>query len=169
VVLVAVLDALADHGYEALDVDDIRFRAGVVGHVLDPGIDLERLVVAAITTVRLFETPEPTGGLKGDLVALLHSWRGGRDRQARAVMAVLSAAQWSPPLQLAVTEALDRPLRQALGVIVMRAQVAGEPVPAVRLHALAWVLRSVAVDQLRTGSARTPIDLEQLVELLLAT
>jgi hypothetical protein len=166
--LQAVLDALADSGYEALSVEEIQHRVSRVGGVLGMPVDLEHLVATAIEQVRLFRTPEPSGSLKGDLLILLRPWLAGQDRQARAVGAVFSASQWSPRLQEAVIEALDRPLKQALGVILSRARVVGEGIPAHRLHALNWILRSVAVDRLRTPAARSPIDLEQLIDLLLA-
>ena len=168
IVLEAVLAALADYGYEGLTLDELRHRAGNVAHVLDASTDLEALAVTAIKRVRLFRTPAPSGSLKNDLVMLLRPWLGAGDRDARAVLAVLSAAVWQPRLAEAVFEALDRPLMQALGTVLARAAVAGECLPSHRLHPLTWILRSLAVDQLRTCAGRSPVDLKQLVDLLLA-
>jgi hypothetical protein len=167
-VLRAVLAVLVDCGYEGLTLDEIRYRAGAVAHVVDASVDLEELVVVAIKQVHLFHPPKPSGPLRSDLLMLLRPWLGGPHRHARAVAAVLSAAQWSPRLQEAVIEALDRPLMQALGAILTRAAAAGEPIPSHRRQTPNWILRSLAVDQLRAPPPRSPVDLEQLIDLLLA-
>lgn len=171
-VLDATLDALADYGYEALTVDLIRYRAGAAAPALDAAVELDDLVVAALQPVRLFATPEPTGALRDDLRLLLQPWESNRDRDARAVAAVLSAALWRPRLQEAAVQALDRPLAQALGSILARilarAEAAGERIPPHRLHTLNWILRSLTLDRLRAPTARTRIDLDELIDLLLA-
>jgi hypothetical protein len=163
----AVLGALAAHGYEALTVDLIQHRASVTAPTLDAAVALEDLVADALAHVRLFATPAPTGSLRGDLRLLLRPWEGG-SRDARAIAAVLSAAHWRPALQEAVVEALDRPLTQALGSILARAAANGEHIPPHRLHTLNWILRSLALDRLRASTSRTRIDLDQLIDLLLA-
>jgi hypothetical protein len=163
----AVLGALAAHGYEALTIDLIQHRAGATAPSLDPTVELGDLIAAALAHVRLFATPAPTGSLRGDLRPLLRPWEGdGRD--ARAIAAVLSAADRRPALQEAVVEALDRPLAQALGSILVRAAATGERIPLHRLQTLNWILRSLALDRLRASAPRSRVDLDQLIDLLLA-
>jgi hypothetical protein len=163
----AVLGALAAHGYEALTIDLIQHRAGTTAPSLDPAVELEDLITAALAHVRLFATPAPTGSLRGDLRLLLRPWEGdGRD--ARAIAAVLSAADRRPALQKAVVEALDRPLGQALGSILVRAATTGERISPHVLLTLNWILRSLAFDRLRASTPRCGVDLDQLIDLLLA-
>ncbi|MGZ4617259.1 MAG: hypothetical protein ACXV3F_00740 [Frankiaceae bacterium] len=74
-VLTAVLDALADIGYERLTIAAIQRRDSRSAAALD-GADLKELVVLAPQQVRLLRVPEPTGSLGGDVEALLLPWCG---------------------------------------------------------------------------------------------
>ncbi|HEX2073170.1 MAG TPA: hypothetical protein VHF92_05240 [Geodermatophilus sp.] len=166
-VLTAVLDTLAAVGHQGLSVEEIRARAGTAGEALEDEPDVDALVIAALGAVRLFRTPEPTGSLRGDLRALLRPWLGPHSRDERVVAAVLSIAEWDRRMKQATFEALDRPLAQAIGGVLSRHLTAGQ-VPPRRVHTLSWILRSLTLDRLRSAAPRTPVDLEQLIDHLLA-
>jgi hypothetical protein len=160
-VLDATLRALTELGYAGLTVSEIQARAGVAGALLED-TDLEDLTIAALQHVRLFSAPEPTGSLQGDLRALLRPWLGSRGPDEWAVAAVLSAAEWNPRLRVAVAEAFDRPLAQAVGTLMARAAAQGQ-VPLARVQTLNWILRGLALNRLRAINARSPVDVDQLV------
>ena len=162
----AVLDALADLGHDGTSLDEIRRRAGRTEGSDEHWPAVEDLVAEAVSRVRLFAPPQATGCLRQDLVTLLRPWLGPRTRDERAIAAVLSAAEWCPRLKRATAEALDRPLGQALGAVLGRA-VAADQLPRRRVPTISWLLRSLAVDRLRSGTPRTQVDLEQLVDHLI--
>jgi hypothetical protein len=165
-VLGAVLDALAELGFDGLTVAEVKTRSGAAGPALGDSPDLESLVVAALEHVHLFPAPDPTGCLRQDLRTLLEPWRTSLGRDERAVAAVLSAAVRRPRLKVAVDEAFDRPLRHAVAAVVARAAGHGE-VPPRLVQTLCWVLRALLVDRLRSGP-RSPVDIDLLVEFLVA-
>jgi len=151
--LPAVAAALAELGFEEL--------SGVT-----PDTDLEDAVLEAVRGVRLFAEPDPTGSVRQDLLALLQRWLGGPTRDERAIGVLLGAAEWYPRIREATCDALDRPLAASVCAILLRA--ADRP-PLDHVPLLIWVLRSVAADRLRFGTARTQVDLEQLVDHLLTS
>jgi AcrR family transcriptional regulator len=162
----AVLDTLADLGYDGLTVLEVQARAGVPGRALDHSLDLDALVIAALEPIRLFPVPEPTGELRTDLRRLLAAWRSTPTRDERVVAAVLSAALWRPRLDVAVHESLDRPLAHTLASIVTRSPTQEQLSPQL-VQTLCWILRGLWVDRLRSG-ARLPVDIDLLVDFLLA-
>ena len=161
----AVLDVLAERGFSGLTVLAIQSHAGAAGRALDESVDVEEVVVAALETVQLWRTPAPTGSLRGDLHALLQGWRNPRTRDDMAVAAVLSEAEWRPRLGEAVSVAVDRPLAQAIGNILSRADELHDSEGAAQT--LSWLLRGLLLERLRHG-ARSVVDLERLVDFLLA-
>ncbi|MGY1681085.1 hypothetical protein [Geodermatophilus sp. SYSU D01176] len=165
-VLSAALDALSEVGYDGLTVADVRVRAGPAGALLEEA-DLVEVVATALEQVRVFPPPEPTGDLRADLVALLRPWLARRRRDELAVSAVLSAAEWDPRIKRAVVRAFDRPLAQAVGTLLAGA-VADGRVAATRVHTLNWILRGLALDRLRAANPRCPVDLDELVDHLVA-
>ncbi|WP_409333270.1 TetR/AcrR family transcriptional regulator C-terminal ligand-binding domain-containing protein [Trujillonella humicola] len=165
-VLQAVLGALADYGYSGLTAAEIHARTGVAGELLEAA-DLHELVIAALERVRAFSPPKPTGSLRGDLRALLQPWRGGLSPDERAIAAVLSAAEWDSSLKRAVHAAFDQPLAEVIGGLLARAAAAGQA-PAAAVHTLNWLLRSLAVDRLRASHPRTQVDIDHLVDYLVA-
>ena len=165
-VLTAVLDSLAEHGYDSLTGEELRLRAGPAARALGDPLDVEALLVAALEHVHVFAPVEPTGCLRDDLRALLAGWRGGLSRDERVITAVLSAAEWHPRLREAVHDALDRPLAQALGSLLSRVAT-HDDIPPRRLLTLNWVLRGLVLDRLRSGP-RTAVDLDALVDFLVA-
>ncbi|TFV90096.1 hypothetical protein E4P40_07715 [Blastococcus sp. CT_GayMR20] len=164
-VLCAVLSALAELGHAGLTLEEIQARAGAAGQGLEQS-DLDEVVVVALQHVRLFPVPEATGSLRGDLLRLLETWLGNRGPDERVIAAVLSAAEWNPGLRVAVIEAFDRPLAQAVGALLARATGDGAAQPE-RIQTLNWILRGLALNRLRAVDARTLVDLHQLVDHLL--
>lgn len=164
-VLTAVLETLVIVGYEGVTVAEIKTRAGAAGAALRDTPDVDSLIIAALERVQLLDVPTPTGSLRGDLLALLRPWRGPRGRDERVLAAVLSAAERRPRLQAAVAEALDRPIAQAVGVVLSRAMAGAAPPE--RVQTLSWILRGLVLERLRTG-ARSAVDLQELVDFLLA-
>jgi hypothetical protein len=162
-VLRAVLDLLAERGYEGVTAEVVAVRAGAAAEALGESPDIDDLVVTALSAVELFGVPPATGSLRGDLRALLNPWRNPRTTDEMAVAAVLSAAEWHPPLKAAAARALDRPLAQALGTLLTRER----DVPQSALQTLNWLLRGLVLDRLRSGS-RSAVDLDALVDFLVA-
>lgn len=165
-VLDAVLEILADLGYEGLNATEVRTRAGAAGPALGDSPDLDGLVVAAVGHVRLFPAPTPTGDLRRDLRTFLAPWRTSPSREERVLAAVLSASVWNPRLRSAVRDVLDEPLAHTVAAIVSQA-AAHDQVPARLVQTLCWVLRGLILDRLRSGP-RLPVDLDLLVEFLVA-
>ena len=96
---------------------------------------------------------------------MLRPWRGDRSREEIIIAAVLSAAEWRPGLQEAVHGALDRPVAQAIGLVLSRHTA--HAVMLERIQTLSWILRGLILDRLRTG-ARSAVDLDRLVDFLIA-
>jgi hypothetical protein len=165
-VLDGVLDALAVLGLDGLTVEEVRTRAGAAGRAVDDSIDLESLVIVALDHVELFRPPVPSGDLQRDLRTLLEPWRSTSGRDERAVAAVLSAALRRPRLKVALYQALDRPLMQAVSTVVAAASEQGR-IPPRLIQTLAWVLRGLVVDRLRSGP-RSSIDIDLLIDFLIA-
>jgi len=165
-VLSAALDALSELGYDGVTLAEVRVRAGAAGALVEQA-DLVEVVATALEEVRVFPPPEPTGDLRADLTALLRPWLARRSRDERAVSAVLSVADWEPRIKRAVVQAFDRPLAQAVGTLLAEA-VADGSVTATRVHTLNWILRGLALDRFRAANPRTPVDLDGLVDHLLA-
>lgn len=165
-VLQAALTVLAERGYAGLTVRELQARAGAAGVLIEEA-DLKDIVVIALQRVRIFSAPEPTGSLRDDLRSLLRPWLGSRSPDERAIAAVISAAEWCPRLGVAVHQAFDRPLAQALGTLLARAVAEGEICPQ-RVHTLNWVLTGTALHRLRAANSRTPVDLDALVDYLIA-
>lgn len=164
-VMDAVLDIITEVGIEGLTSEEVIARAGPAGRALGDLPDLDALVSAALGRIRVMRTPRPCGSLRDDLRALLRPWRGPRTRDEMIIAAVLSAAEHRPVLMEAVHDALDRPVSQAIGAILSRHL--SDPLAAQRVQTLSWVLRGLILERLRTG-ARTPVDLERLIDFLLA-
>ena len=59
-VLTAVLDTLAEHGYDSLTEEEIQLRAGPAARALGDPLDVEALLVAALEQVHVFAPVEPT-------------------------------------------------------------------------------------------------------------
>ena len=165
-VLTAALDTLAELGWDALTVDEVRSRAGSAGAALDDKLDLEALVIAALEHVDLFPAPQPTGDLRRDLRRLLDPWRTAPGPQERIVAALLSPAVLRPRLRVAVYEALDGPLNRNIAAVLAHAHD-WHDIPPGLVQTLCWVLRGLLVDRLRSGP-RSAVDLDLLADFLMA-
>lgn len=165
-VLAAVLDTLAERGFEGLTLTDLQLRAGPAGAALADTTDLEALVVAALEDVELVAEPEPSGDLRRDLRRLLAPWQQALTRDERAVAAISSAAAHRPRLKVAVHESVDQPITHAVAAVVARARTP-EQVPDRLVQTLCWVLRALLIDRLRSRP-RLAVDLDLLVDFLLA-
>jgi AcrR family transcriptional regulator len=165
-VLSAALDALVEVGYAGLTVEEIRARAGTAGPFVEED-DLEEIVATALEQVSVFDVPPASGDLRADLAALLRPWLAARRRDDQVITAVLSAAEWSPRIKHAVVTAFDRPLAQAVGAVLAPAVTSGQ-VPPSRVHTLNWILRGLALDRMRAATPRSPVDLDELIDHLLA-
>jgi hypothetical protein len=98
-VLRAVLEVLAERGYQGVTAEVVAVRAGAAAEALGESPDIDDLVITALSGVELFGVPPATGSLRGDLRALLNPWRNPRTADEMAVAAVLSAAEWHAPLR----------------------------------------------------------------------
>ena len=165
-VLSAVLEVLTEAGFDGLTVERVRAAAGPAGAALDDDVDIEELVIAALTGMTLFAVPAPTGSLRDDLRALLRPWQAPRTRDEVVVAALIGAAERRPQLRAALLAALDRPLAQVIGEVLTRA-VDGHEVPVRNLQALGWVLRALTLDRLRMAEARSAVDIDHLVDVLI--
>src|ERR1700710_54082 len=79
------MDILADEGWGRLNSDRIaaRARAGKAG-IYRRWPSMAALARHALASARLVHTPEDTGSLRSDLVALLAPWTRPLDRSERA-------------------------------------------------------------------------------------
>jgi hypothetical protein len=165
-VLTAVLDILAELGWEWLTTDEVKARAGSAGPVLGDSPDLESLVVAALQRVDLFPEPRPTGDLREDLRALLAPWRSAPARDERIVATLISPALRRPRLKAALQDALDGPLNRRVAAVVAPAGQ-GHHLPPGLVQTLFWVLRGLIMNRFRSGP-RSAVDIDLLVEFLVA-
>jgi len=165
-VLTAVLDTLAEHGWDGLTAAEVKARAGSAGPVLGDSPDLESLVVAALPRVDLFPQPRTTGDLHEDLRTLLAPWRNAPDRDERIVAALISPALRRPRLRAALHEAMDGPLNRSVAAVVAPASK-GHDLPPGLIQTLFWVLRGLLLDRLRSGP-RSAVNIEALVDFLVA-
>jgi AcrR family transcriptional regulator len=166
VVLEAVLDILAEVGYDGLTAKEVVARAGPAGRALEQCGDLDALVSAALSRIQLLRPSEPTGDLREDLRALFRPWRGPRSREEVIIAAVLSAAEWRPALHEAVHGALDQPVAEAIGHVLSRHL--SDAAIVERIQELSWVLRGLILDRLLRTGARAAVDLDRLVDFLIA-
>jgi hypothetical protein len=165
-VLTAVLDTLAVHGWEGLTAAEVKARAGSAGPVLGDSPDLESLVVAALQQVDLFPEPRPTDDLREDLRALLAPWRNASAHDERIVATLISPALRCPRLRAALHEALDGPLNRHVAAVVAPASPRHDLPPGLA-QTLFWVLRGLLLDRFRSGP-RSAVDIEGLVDFLVA-
>ena len=142
--LVAVaVDILADEGWGRLNSDRIAARA----HAGKAGIyrrwpTMAALARDAVGRFSLVSTPEDTGSLRADLVALAARWAQPLDREERAVASIVGVARHEEELRSGLDAALVRPLADAVQEIGARAVRRGERVAAGRLALLGSVLEA---------------------------
>ncbi len=124
-----------------------------------------RMVLSAVLEVL---TEDGFDGLTVERVmrAFLRPWQAPRTRDEVVVAALIGAAERRPQLRAALLAALDRPLAQVIGEVLTRA-VDGHEVPVRNLQTLGWVLRALTLDRLRMAQARSAVDIDHLVDVLI--
>jgi AcrR family transcriptional regulator len=133
-ILDAVLEVLAEVGFERFTVSEVIARAGVSSATLyRRWPTLDELVIAALRSI----TPDPvdvdTGSLAGDLRAFLDLLGNALARREGLAATGLTGVS-HPVLAELIEETFLRPRREALARILERAHARGElgPLPAGR-------------------------------------
>ncbi|WP_448642035.1 TetR-like C-terminal domain-containing protein [Geodermatophilus sp. URMC 63] len=142
--LVAVaVDILAEEGWGRLNSDRVaaRARAGKAG-IYRRWPSMSALARSAVARFTLVGVPEDEGSVRGDLTALVASWRRPLTREERAVASLVGAARHDEDLRAGLDAALVRPLTEAVDELGKRWADRGEEVPAVRLALLRSVLEA---------------------------
>jgi AcrR family transcriptional regulator len=170
--LVAVaVDILADEGWGRLNSDRIAARA----HAGKAGIyrrwpTMAALVRDAVGRFSLVSTPEDTGSLRGDLVALAARWTRPLDREERAVASIVGVARHEEELRSGLDAALVQPLARAVEELGARAVRRGELVETGRLALLGCVLEAFWWQRFMTtrDGAMSQEQVERVVDDVLA-
>jgi AcrR family transcriptional regulator len=138
------MDILADEGWGRLNSDRIaaRARAGKAG-IYRRWPTMAALARHALSCTTLVTTPEDTGSLRSDLVALLDPWTRPLDRSERAAASLVGAARHDEELRAGLDEALVRPLAVAVRVIADRESDRGRSLPSERVALLGSVLQAL--------------------------
>jgi AcrR family transcriptional regulator len=142
--LVAVaVDILAEEGWGRLNSDRVaaRARAGKAG-IYRRWPSMSALARSAVGRFTLVATPEDGGSMRGDLTALVASWRRPLTREERAVASIVGAARHDEDLRAGLDTALVRPLTEVVDELAKRWADRGETVPAERLALLRSVLEA---------------------------
>ncbi|MDT8914934.1 TetR/AcrR family transcriptional regulator [Amycolatopsis sp. PS_44_ISF1] len=132
-IIEAVLDELAEKGYQSLSMDAVARRAGVGKSALYRRWP-SKLEMTVSTFVRLsvpLTSIPDTGSFRGDLRKVLDeilAWLG-HPRHGRIFTDLLGAARTNPELARALTEDIAAPRRE-LGMEVLDRAVARGEVPA---------------------------------------
>lgn len=127
-ILEAVLDCLAEVGYDRLTVDMVasRARAGR-GALYRRWASKQEMVAEALADWKGQPNLPDTGSLKGDLEALLQWAAGSADpRDATVVCGLMSAAARDEDLARLMRERFVDPRRKMLRIIARRAMKRGE-------------------------------------------
>jgi AcrR family transcriptional regulator len=138
------MDILADEGWGRLNSDRIaaRAKAGKAG-IYRRWPTMAALARHALSCTTLVTTPEDTGSLRSDLVALLDPWTRSLDRSERAAASLVGAARHDEELRAGLDEALVRPLAVAVRVIADRESGRGRSLPNERVALLGSVLQAL--------------------------
>ena len=142
--LVAVaVDILAEEGWGRLNSDRVaaRARAGKAG-IYRRWPSMSALARSAVGRFTLVGTPDDEGSVRGDLTALVASWRRPLTREERAVASIVGAARHDEDLRAGLDTALVRPLTEVVDGLGKRWADRGETVPAERLALLRSVLEA---------------------------
>ena len=126
----AVLESLAEVGYDRLTVDMVAARARAGKGALYRRWDSKNeMVMEALSTwEERLEIPDDTGSLRGDLQALLDGKAGPSSdiTEATVVCGLMTAAARDPELASLMRERFVAPRRQVLRTLVERAVERGE-------------------------------------------
>jgi AcrR family transcriptional regulator len=138
------VDILADEGWGRLNSDRIaaRARAGKAG-IYRRWPTMAALARHALSCTSLVRTPDDTGSLRSDLVALLNPWTRPLDRAERAAASLVGAARHDEELRAGLDEALVRPLAAAVREIAGREAGRGRELSHERVALLGSVLQAL--------------------------
>ncbi len=166
--LVAVaVDILAEEGWGRLNSDRVaaRARAGKAG-IYRRWPSMSALARSAVGRFTLVGAPEDEGSVRGDLIALVASWRRPLTREERAVASIVGAARHDEDLRAGLDTALVRPLTEVVDGLGKRWADRGETVPAERLALLRSVLEAFWWQRLTAAGdgARVAEHVEQVVD-----
>ncbi|MGR7024904.1 TetR-like C-terminal domain-containing protein [Geodermatophilus sp. URMC 62] len=142
--LVAVaVDILAEEGWGRLNSDRVaaRARAGKAG-IYRRWPSMSALARSAVARFTLVGVPEDEGSVRGDLTALVASWRRPLTREERAVASIVGAARHDEDLRAGLDAALVHPLTEAVDELGKRWADRDEEVLAERLALLRSVLEA---------------------------
>jgi AcrR family transcriptional regulator len=160
------VDILADEGWGRLNSDRIAARA----HAGKAGIyrrwpTMAALARHALSCTSLVRTPDDTGSLREDLIALLEPWTRPLDRAERAAASLVGAARHDEELRAGLEEALVRPLAAAVHTIAARESARGRELSPERVALLGSVLQALWWQRYTAfdDSAMSRGQLEQLV------
>jgi AcrR family transcriptional regulator len=138
------VDILAEEGWGRLNSDRVaaRARAGKAG-IYRRWPSMSALARSAVGRFTLVGVPGDEGSVRGDLTALVASWRRPLTREERAVASIVGAARHDEDLRAGLDAALVRPLTEAVDALGRRwADRDDEAVPAERLALLRSVLEA---------------------------
>jgi AcrR family transcriptional regulator len=138
------VDILADEGWGRLNSDRIaaRARAGKAG-IYRRWPTMAALARHALSCTSLVRTPEDTGSLRSDLVALLDPWTRPLERAERAAASLVGAARHDEELRAGLEEALVRPLAAAVRELAGREAGRGRELSHERIALLGSVLQAL--------------------------
>jgi AcrR family transcriptional regulator len=167
-ILQAVVDVLAEVGYDGMTIDMVATRAKAGKATLyRRWASKGEMVLDAVSCMK---PPVPavlpdTGTLRGDLVAMIrpHAVEDG-DRKTRIMAGMLSVITKEPELADAVHAAITEPRARANRVLIQRAIDRGEVAPGVDVDTLAQVMP--AMTAYRKLVLRAPVDRDYLISLV---
>ena len=131
------VDILAEEGWGRLNSDRVaaRARAGKAG-IYRRWPSMSALARSAVGRFTLVGVPGDEGSVRGDLTALVASWRRPLTREERAVASIVGAARHDEDLRAGLDSALVRPLTEVVDGLGARWSERGEEVSAERLALL---------------------------------
>ena len=137
------VDILAEEGWGRLNSDRIaaRARAGKAG-IYRRWPTMAALARHALGRFSVVSTPEDSGSLRADLIALVARWTRPLDREERAIASIVGAARHEEDLRVGLDDAIVRPLAAAVVGLGQRSAARGEPIEPDRLALLGSVVEA---------------------------
>lgn len=165
-ILAAALDVLAEHGYDAMTMDEVAKRAGAgkatVYRRWSSKADLVAQAVAQVGSDEPSAEDLPdTGTLRGDLLALMRPQ--GEEESARVLAitgGLASMLAREPALADVASAALIGPFVGSQRILIQRAVRRGEVAADVDVETVAYVTPSMTAFRLIVQ--RRPIDIDYL-------
>lgn len=166
----AVLDLVAEQGYERVTIEAIAARAEAgKATVYRRWGSKEALIIDALADLSGPAKLPDTGSLHGDLQRLCDAVAGEDAGRALAVMQGLaSAISHDAELRTAFERQLVAPRRAAMAELFARAVARGEMAPDRDVDLLTSVIPALMIDRASTGGVPTPAFARHIVaELIL--